>query len=370
MRSTHWVSVLLLCAVGSCSNGNPAAPGANVPHLTFRGSCDASAAVALSDDSFLVADDENNILRLYRIADGSMPIRAFDLTAYLAIAPENPEADIEGATRVGDRIYWISSHGRNKDGKMRPNRYRFFATDIRGTGDEVSIRGVGKPCVTLAQSLVASPIGLQLGLDKATRLDDDLSKKERERLAPKEAGLNIEALAASPDGRTLYIGLRNPLLPMASSKRAIVIPLENAQAVIESSAAAQFGKAMLWDLGGRGLRSMEYCPQQKAFLLIAGDPDERDNFALYRWSGEPAEAPTLAMLIKTGLPQFKPEALIPFGNRPELLILSDDGAIEVKVAGPDDCIDSDEYNPSKGVCEQKFLRDAARKTFRGIRLTP
>jgi len=369
MRSTYWVSVLLLCGVGSCSDGRSAAPGADAPYLTFRGSCDASAGVALSDDSFLVADDENNILRLYRIADGSMPIRAFDLTAHLAIDPENPEADIEGATRVGNRIYWISSHGRNKDGKMRPNRYRFFATDIEVTGDDVSIRSAGRPCVTLAQSLVASPIGLQLGIDKATRFDDDLSKKEREKLAPKEAGLNIEALAAAPDGRTLYIGFRNPLFPMASSKRAIVIPLENAQAVVEDSAAPRFGKAMLWDLGGRGLRSMEYCPRQTAFLLIAGDPDERDNFALYRWSGDAADSPTLAAPIKTGLPQFKPEAIIPLGGRPDVLVLSDDGAIMVKV-GRDDCMDPDAYDQAKGACEQKYLRDAARKTFRAIRLTP
>ena len=34
-----------------------------------------------------------------------------------------PEADIEGATRVQDRVYWITSHGANNDGEVRPSRH-------------------------------------------------------------------------------------------------------------------------------------------------------------------------------------------------------------------------------------------------------
>ena len=55
-----------------------------------------------------------------------------------------------------------------------------------------------------------------------------LGKNEEIFLAPKEKGLNIEGLTVCPDGKTLYIGLRNPL----PNEKAILIPLKNAEEVI------------------------------------------------------------------------------------------------------------------------------------------
>ncbi|MFH1716785.1 MAG: DUF3616 domain-containing protein, partial [Planctomycetota bacterium] len=178
--------------------------------LTFRGASDASAAVALSEDMFIVADDENNVLRVYRADKGGEPVSTYNLKAFLGVEPERPEADIEGATMIGRRIYWITSHGRNKDGKIRSSRYRFFATDVDVEDQNVTVSPVGRPCQTVVHELVKSQTGRRLGLDKATRFGDDLKKKDLEKLAPKEEGLNIEALCASADGRTIYIGFRNP----------------------------------------------------------------------------------------------------------------------------------------------------------------
>ena len=42
------------------------------------------------------------------------------------------EADFEDAARIGNRIYVIESHGRNKDGKLDRARYRFFGMDVAG----------------------------------------------------------------------------------------------------------------------------------------------------------------------------------------------------------------------------------------------
>ena len=98
--------------------------------LVYHGTSDASAAVAIGRDMFIVADDENNTLRVYKTTQGGLPLFSYDMTEFLDIEPKYPEADIEGATIIGRRIYWISSHGRNKDGKTRPNRYRFFITIV------------------------------------------------------------------------------------------------------------------------------------------------------------------------------------------------------------------------------------------------
>src|SRR6185295_9197605 len=92
--------------------------------------CDASAAVALDENHFAVADDEGNILRIYKRGEAE-PTRDYDVGKFLGNS-KHTESDLEGAARIGDRIYWISSHGRNREGEVAPHRQRFFATEIEG----------------------------------------------------------------------------------------------------------------------------------------------------------------------------------------------------------------------------------------------
>ena len=231
--------------------------GSTEEFLVFRGASDASAAVAVGEDMFVVADDENNILRIYETSKAGRPVSSFDMTWFLEIEPEHPEADIEAAAMVGRRIYWITSHGRNKDGKIRPNRYRFFATEVFFEYQSIKLRPVGKPYKTLVHELLKTDAASRLGLDKATRFGADLKKKEREKLAPKEEGLNIEGLCSSPDGGTLYIGFRNPRPKDRQTGRAkaIIIPLLNPNRIIDAGESPVFGEPILWDLDGLGIRS-------------------------------------------------------------------------------------------------------------------
>jgi hypothetical protein len=337
--------------------------------LVYRGTSDASAAVAVGDDMFIVADDENNILRVYKSNGGGLPEFCFDMTDFLGIEPEYPEADIEGATMTGDRIYWITSHGRNKDGQMRPNRYRFFATMVKNENGKVRITPVSKPYKTLVHRLVQTQTGRRLRLDKATRFDEvGLTKKELKKLAPKEQGLNIEGLCASADGKTIYIGFRNPLVydRVTRLSSAIVLPLNNPDAVVEKGEKPVFGEPMLWDLGGLGIRDMAYSHFHKAYFIIAGPADEGPGFALYRWSGEKDVPPVMIRKFKGS--DFSPEAIVPFRNSPRLLLLSDDGTIPVKVANSAECMKGE--LGADGTCPNKFLTDLNKKTFRGIWLTP
>jgi hypothetical protein len=109
----------------------------------YFGMCDASAAVAIGRNMFVVANDEDNVLRVDRNDQAASPIYSLDLTDFLKVDPKHPEADIEGATRVGKRIYWITSHGRNKEGKVRTSRRRLFATEFKADGDKVIISPLG-----------------------------------------------------------------------------------------------------------------------------------------------------------------------------------------------------------------------------------
>jgi hypothetical protein len=352
------VSMFVLTGLAVCDE-----PGGEF--LVFRGASDASAAVAVSDNMFVVADDENNILRLYDINKAGNLVGSFDVTSFLDIEPDHPEADIEAATRVGKRIYWITSHGRNKDGKLRPNRYRFFATDLLAGNENVKLRPAGKSYKNLVDELLKTPASRRLGLDKATRFGVQLKKKDREKLAPKKEGLNIEGLCASPDGTTLYIGFRNPrpIDKKTGHPKAIVVPLFNPDRIIENGEKPVFGEPMLWDLKGLGIRAMEYSFFHKTFFIIAGGADGGEGFALYRWSGKPDFPPELQRELDLARSKLSPETLIPFERSGRLLMLSDDGTIPVKVAGEWECVKG-EYNKD-GTCPNKYLANPARKTFRG-----
>jgi len=337
---------------------------------TYRGASDASAAVALTEDLFLVADDENNTLRVYKFRNEAFPVASCDLNAFLELFPDHPEADIEGAARVGDRVYWITSHGRNKDGKLRPNRYRFFATKVSVQGDRIRIQPWGKPCKTLIHDLIKTRGMEHLGLREAAGLDArELKKNLRQRLAPKREGLNIEALCASADGKTLYIGFRNPrpIHKVRLRPGAIVIPLVNAREVIDAEKTPIFGAPMVWDLKNLGIRSMEYAPVHQAYFIIAGAHNQKRNFILYKWSGNVNENPVLVRPIFTQQRDFTPEALMPLPYSEPLWILTDDGSILMEVSSPAECKEGEYKN---GKCPNKFLIDPRKKYFRGTWLLP
>lgn len=368
------VVLLLICdVIGRCVIGT-----SSDEVFLYRGTSDASAAVAVGDEMFVVADDENNVLRVYKVSQTSLPVFSCDLTQFLDIEMEHPEADIEGATMIGDRIYWITSHGRNRDGKMRPNRYRFFATKVKVQDQNITISPVGTPCRTLIHSLIKTESMRRLQLDRATRFDaTNLTEKERGNLAPKKNGLNIETLCASANGKIIYIGFRNP----RPRSKALVVPLNNPKQVIEKQPPI-FAAPLLWDLTGYGIRSMEYSYFHKAYFIIAGAHDEKPGFALYRWSGDEDDQP-VRVQGQTQMPfcafgkstqkdldkyNFTPEALITFKACDKFLLLSDDGSLPVDVSDPSECMHGKLHK--NGTCLNKYLTDPNEKHFRAVWFRP
>jgi hypothetical protein len=161
---------------------------------------------------------------------------------------------------------------------------------------------------------------LDPALRDAIRLDLD----EDAALAPDNGGFNIEGLTAAADGTGVLIGLRSPQTAAAD---AIVIPFANPEAAFTGE-APQLGPIMPLDLGGRGIRSMEFVPSLGIYLIVAGPVGGQAPFALYRWSGSgsetPVEVPDFATVL-ADLPDFTPEAMIPSPDSKQVLVLSDDG---------------------------------------------
>jgi hypothetical protein len=235
--------------------------------------------------------------------------------------------DLEGAARLGPLVYWIGSHsageGPGAAGAPRPNRQRLFATRLglesgdKGKGVAVTVEPVGRPYQTLLADLEADPRYAPFGLDQAAK-----------RPGKAKDGLNIEGLAATPNGQ-LLIGFRNPL----PQGKALVAPLTNPGAVLAGE-AARFGEPVLLELGGLGIRSLEMV--NGSLLIVAGPsgPGNPKNgpaipSALYRWNGQFESAPELLRLFGTELGKslFNPEALFVEGD--SLVLLSDDGKLSI-----------------------------------------
>lgn len=293
----------ILAALLACTLPTPASAQ---QITTYSGPCDASAAVALDATHFVVGDDEHNTLHIYR-QNQPAPVAALNLANFLATAADE-ESDIEGAAAIGNRIYWITSHGRNSKGKAQPNRQRFFATDIV-PGQPPTIQPAGQAYANLLRDMLAAETLKPYRLDKAAR-----------RAPEADGGLNIEGLAATADGK-LLIGLRNPL----PQQRALLIPLDNPAEVIAGQ-PARFGEPIQLDLGQRGIRSIERIGT--SYLIVGGPTGDQGSFALFRWSGQPSDAPT--PIAGIDFKDLRPEALFALPDSNRVQLLSDDGGIVVE----------------------------------------
>ncbi len=331
--------------------------------FTFHGAADVSAIVFLDANHFAAANDESNTIRIYSIEKTEKPAAEIDLSGFLRVDSRFPEADIEAVARAEGTLYWITSHGRNKDGKERPSRYRFFAAVLSSNAEGVPIlKPFGSACGTLMDQFMAWPSAAFLKLEKAVRLGTQLSKKEQKRLAPKKEGLNIEAMTYLPKQGSVLIGLRNPLYrdDKKSDLKAIAFEVLNPEEVVKEKPAS-FGRIVLWDLGRRGLRGMEYDPMKGIHYVIAGPVDEESSCALYIWDGNFENSPVLIWEWERK-DRFTPEAIAVQPVSETLWIASDDGMLEIEVGSPAECREGEIV--SNSICPNKFLTDDLRKTFR------
>jgi hypothetical protein len=290
--------------------------------------CDASAAASIDAEHFIVADDEDNTLRIFRRTGGEA-VGEQDLSSFLGNAPTKKkpkEADLEAAAKIGSRIYWITSHGRNSKGKDSPERERLFATDVSIEGGKITVTAVGKAYDRLLDDLIAEPRLAKYGL------------KEASEKAPKSEGaLNIEGLSGTPDGK-LLIGFRNPV----REGKTLVIPLLNPAEVVKGE-GAKFGDPIDIDLGGLGIRSLGL--HAGKYVIIAGAIGDGGESQLFTWDGKNApkrvEGVSFAALNPEGI------AFQGKDGKAEYFVLSDDGGVNVDGK---DC---------------KKLKDPKLKSFRG-----
>jgi hypothetical protein len=269
--------------------------------VRFEGACDASGAVAVDERHFAVADDEDNVLRVYDARLGGEAVHKTNLSKQIALKKKG-EADIEAATSLDGRAFWLTSHGRTAHGVEDPNRSLFITTELPTLDERVEVHG--EVYRDLLGDLTHAPALARYDLQHASEL------------APKEpGGLNIEGLTATPDGQ-LLIGFRSPV----PGGKALILPLENPEALY-TSGKPRFGVPIELDLAGLGVRSLSWW--HGTYLIAAGPSAGSGPARLYRWGGAGTLPRLAAESVFAGA---NPEAFFTAENNDEILVLSDDGS--------------------------------------------
>ncbi len=302
----------------------------DVQEKKYQGITNPSGAVALDGNLFIVADDEDNQLRIYDRNIVEKPLQTIALSAVFKgkiTDGEDLEIDIESAAEIAGTVFWIGSHSSSRTGEYRPARHRLFAVNIKpGVKDKFTVSAAGEIYTTLIDDLRDDP-----------RFDKyDLGKAEKTQ-AKAIGGLSIEGLASTSDNG-LLIGFRNPLSGGDIKKdrlengKALLVKLKNPFEVIHGL-KAKFSDPIELNLDGFGIREITRYKKQK-YLIVAGPYHEnnvtesykKETGRLYKWSDKSGKLNTLK---KFDLEGFNIEAALFYPSEDKYVqLLSDDGTLE------------------------------------------
>jgi hypothetical protein len=300
---------------------------------------DASTAMPIDANYMFVGDDENQILRIFSRSNSGPALVEFNMNPFLDLRDlyedgRPREVDIEGTTRVGNRIFWLGSHSHSRDAELVTNRARVFGTDVTFAGTNSTVSYVGRYDflkldllnwdTTNGHGRGSNYFGL--AASSATGVDPK---------SPDGSGFNFEGLAMAPGSTNIaYLAFRAPLVPPTNRVHALIIPVTNFTTVAVSDSpvagVARFGAPIELNLGGRAIRSIEGGPN--GFMLVAGPPGvatglSPSDFRLFTWNGLANGAPQERAVSLTNM---LPEAIVelppgPWTGSSRVQLVSDNG---------------------------------------------
>lgn len=236
-----YVSRVLVSALMSCCLVGPAAAGSRI----YGAICEASAAALIDQSHVAIASDDYETIFTYQRGKAE-PVAKFELG--------DDVTDIEAAARIGDVVFWVTSHSLNADGEDKKKRKVLFATKIavdgKLTSDGQKYRGLREDFAVALQRTEARLMH----------------------------GLNIEGMTDTPGGH-LLVGLRG--LETMPADKAILVEVANPAELVSSGSdgtRANIVRVITLDLSdgkgtaGRGVRDIARVGDR--YLIIAGsEPD-------------------------------------------------------------------------------------------------
>lgn len=297
-----------------------AADGVRIDSVTVvEGSCDASGAVALPGDGFgervLMVDNDASFVRVFAVGD---PAPGPQAGLPLQAPEDTPRAfDIEAATWLDGAALFVGSLSRADDGTPDPDRWHFLSIAVDEDADGTPRLETSGSSRRLLAGLAALDADLAAAIGDADTPDPDL--------APEKGGINLEGMSVTADGAALFLGFRNPV----PDGQSLLVKLLNPTAVLFLDAEPVFETPLRLDLGGLGIRSLEYAPAAGAYFIVAGPVGPTGAFDIFRWvEGTAPEPVPGARAALANLPGFAPEGLVidQSGTRLQLFGANDDCA--------------------------------------------
>ena len=222
----------------------------NNPRPIAGGGFEVSGVVHINGtNGFLFVDDDNtrDVLWLELASDGTQKAKPVRIPLGTEIV------DPEGMTTDGKYIYIVGSQSKRR-----------------------SSSGVG-----LMRFVFDSQRRMIQNVESIRELKSFLAKALVEL---RNTDINIEGLAWDPMQNRLLLGLREPL----DNGRALLVPLTLRQPGGPfSSDNINVGRPFTLHLDGAGIRSIEYDPSRKGFLVITGASRNKEDreFRVLLWSG-------------------------------------------------------------------------------------
>lgn len=280
----------------------------------FNGVYEPSAAQQLPDGRIMVAEDEpNHAFSILSIDKNGNFVEDEALDTRIVKGFKRKLNDLEAMTRDDEGfMYAMTSHSRNRKGQRSPDREHLMRFKVQG-GEIVGL---------------TSYDGLTDVLEQDRHLHDLIRERTSAEISFDE--INIEGLAFDPVKKRLVLGFRDPEF----NNMALIAFIANPKEVMEKNAKPEFDEVAVLDIDGGGIRSLNYDPVLKAFIIaneVKGDTGEKSS-TLWKWSGKPTDEPQ-----KINLPNLhhmtNVEAVdsVNINGQQRLLLMSDEGDAKKKM---------------------------------------
>ena len=310
-----------------------ASPTNNVSELRalginmFSGVYEPSAVQQLPDGRILIAEDEpNHAFSVLSIDKSGHLVEDEALDTRIITGFKRRLNDLEALARDNEGfIYALTSHSRNRKGQRSPDREHLMRFKIQG-GDVLGLTSYNN---------------LTQVLESDTKLHDLIRERTKAEVSFEE--INIEGMAFDPVKKRLVLGFRDPEF----NNMALVAFISNPKDVFEHNAKPEFDEVAVLDIGGGGIRSLNYDPVLKNYVIANEVKDETgEKFSqLWTWSGNPTDEPH-----KISLPNLQHitnvEAVdsITVNGKPHMILMGDEGNASQKITAKYMLVDYSQFS--------------------------
>ena len=280
----------------------------------FNGVYEPSAVQQLPDGKLLIAEDEpNHAFSIVSIDPSGRFIEDEALDTRVITGFKRRLSDLEALARDDEGfIYALTSHSRTRKGNRSPDREHLMRFKIQ----DGNVLGL------------TSYDNLTQVLETDHKLHDLIRERTKAEVSFEE--INIEGMAFDPVKKRLVLGFRDPEF----NNMALVAFISNPKDVFERNAQPEFDEVAVLDIDGGGIRSLNYDPVLKNYVIANEVKDENgQKFSqLWTWSGNPTDEPQ-----KISLPNLQHitnvEAVdsITVNGKPQMILMGDEGNASQKI---------------------------------------